>query len=219
LPAAWTFPFFYFIGEFTAAANNENTGVGHFAHIGGLLLGCSVAYFVKKNDGLPADQLFNEETPLILKMQQSVTGAELWENFKNITAWNCQNWTAIALFLRKAKELPIDLSAEKNMKLFEKQMRIAMAHFLKYGNTEEILDFITIIPASVSLNSCLLETPLKQILLLADQLANQKDYYNAKRLYESSLMRKPNMYQKQSIETALSSINLILTQTAQARGV
>lgn len=213
LPAAWTFPVFYFVGEFTAAANNENTGIGHFAHIGGLLLGCSVAYFVKQNDALPADQLFNEEGPLVLKMKQSTTSADLWKNFKNVMQWNCQNWSAIAVFLNKSKDLPLDLSTPKDLKFFEHEMRLAAAHFLRYGKNDEILDFINIVPAQVNLASCFAEIPVKLVLTLADQLANEKDYLSAKRLYESTLSRKPNPQQQQSVNMALSSINLILMQT------
>lgn len=218
LPAAWTFPFLYLIGEFTAAANNENTGVGHFAHIGGLILGCSVAYFVKQNDALQVDQLYNEEGIFVFNMTQAKTSADLWKNYKNVMAWNCQNWHAINIFLNKSKTLPLDLSHPQDLKFFENEMRLAAAHFLRYGKNEEFLDFINILPSNVNLSSCLTETPVKQILILADQLANEKDYGNAKRLYESTLAKSPNPQQKRSVETALASINLILTQTTKATG-
>lgn len=218
LPILWTFPFFYFATDFLAALSTEMTGVAHLAHLGGLLVGLMAGYAIRKVDHLGPDQAFAEEAELIRLIEQERQPDRLWSTFANLMSWNNQNWHGIRLYLTRLSDLQLKLESSRQKKHLTKILKFSCLHFMKRSEVKTMKEFLKLIPEEIDLMECLENTPVSQILFLADHAANTQDYDLASRIYASVLnTERLNALQAKKIERALAQIqNLNLTKEIAA---
>ena len=73
--------------------------------------------------------------------------------------------------------------------------------------------FIKVIPDDVDIGPCLVDTPLSQILFLADHFANAQDYAPALKLYQLALSReKANSKRLEGPRDAIAKIEQIINE-------
>lgn len=204
LPALWTFPFFYFIGE-VANAHGGDSGVAHYAHLGGLAFGLSAGVLLKKSYELGTDEVCLEERPLVEKINRARSANEAWTAFTSLMEWNRQNWHALEKILSLVRQEPISLS-EKQIEFLADQLQYAAGYYLKKNEVFEHIKFIKSIPAFIDLTECIQNAPTSQLLFIADTLANQNQLPEARRVYLAVASGKRH---RKSSHLAAKAINRI----------
>jgi len=212
LPVLWIFPFMYFAADVIALGEGSNDGVGHVAHLGGLVFGMAFGYWQVKEQGLSSDELFPQEIKLSKKLSTTLNGTERFHSFTEIMMWNCQNTKSLEVFLKRSQELGFQISKINHISFLEKNFVKLTHRIFKKDEVGLTLKWVKLVPSYLSLDKFLVEIPLSHSLTLADYCARKQDWTTSLRLYEVALKKKPGQRTKLKINAAISTINELLTQ-------
>lgn len=188
LSAYWTFPVFYFIHDLIGAANLNSSGVAHSAHLGGLFFGLVYAMVDRKLHPMQSNQLFEEEGPLLRKLEHAATGEDAVNSYIELSRWNPQNWKGALLFLKKMNEHPMEISQLLIKERVQKQLKLT-ANFIFNKRPQWVNDFVKNIPGDLFDYSLFKEINEKKIIRLADSAGKVGAYKAAYRLYSTAFDR------------------------------
>lgn len=209
LPTLWTFPFIFLISEFLEIGAVSK--VAHLAHAVGAVVGFGYAYYYRVEDNLRNDQLFKPEIKFEKYLKNAKTAADVWKGFYTIMRWNSQNKTAVKLFLEKAKEVNFQ-PTPKQKKFLTSNLLFMSSLIFKYGEEPEIKEWVTLLPKDIEPVKVLKTVPLKQLLTLADSMAQQESWAEATFFYQACLKKRPSKRTAINIQAALTEIERLTSK-------
>ncbi len=207
IPCKWIFPCLFFADDLLQIGNQQQNGVAHWAHFGGMLVGFVLGWLFRKQMNLSSQELFPDELILLRKLERNQNDKESFFLFSELISFNPRHYIAFQLILNKIKNKQVTLKNISIISKFENNLKFFMTYLMKRRPIDEMLQILSLFPDNVSLSHCLLETPLSQVLFLADQIAKKEKYSVAQRLYQLALNKNPTHEQIYRINAALKYIN------------
>lgn len=211
IPCKWIFPCLFFADDLLQIGNRQQNGVAHWAHFGGMLVGFALGWLFRKQMNLSSQELFPDELILLRRLERNQNDKESFFLFSELISFNPRHYTAFQLILNKIKNKQVTLKNITVISKFENNLKFFMSYLMKRRPIEEMLQILSLFPENISLSHCLHETPLSQVLFLADQTAKNEKYPVAQRLYQLALNKNPTREQINRINAALKYINQMQT--------
>lgn len=214
-PLLWTFPCLYLATDLIAIGNRVSSGVAHWAHLGGLLIGVLVGIFVNWALPMRKDCFFEEETPFLDVLNKSNDPKVLSAAFQELIKWNAQNWKGTALYFSRMKKLGASPSQHLTPEVLKKQAANLVAYQLRRGSVEDMISALDLVPVGLDVQEMVAGSAFTQLLHLADKAARRDRFEVALPLYLAARTKTNIKTEVRLIERAVAEIRRLHNEQAE----